>query len=79
MPLWPDTTFIDVGSPTITADGFGVSRTISPIILGAPRQPISSSYENAKISGRFSGAASASSTCANANATKLFMSATPRP
>ena len=43
MPLWAVITFIEVGSPTMTAAGRGTSAAIFAIIAGAPRQPISSS------------------------------------
>ena len=42
-PLWAETTFMLVGSPTMTADGLFVCAAISAIMLGAPKQPISSS------------------------------------
>ena len=43
MPLCAVITFIEVGSPTMTAAGRGTSATIREIIAGAPRQPTSSS------------------------------------
>ena len=41
MPLCPDTTFINVGSPTITADGFvwavaGASVLVLTVLVGLP-------------------------------------------
>ena len=42
-PLCPETASMLVGSPTMTAAGFGTLAAISRIRSGAPRQPISSS------------------------------------
>ena len=79
-PLCAETTFMLVGSPTITAAGFGARCARCP--RSSPARRGSRSLRRTKTPasiGRFSGAASAASTCASASARKLFMSATPRP
>lgn len=78
MPLWPTTGCMLVGSPTMTAAGRGRCANAS-ISRGAPRHPISSSYEKARCAGRFRFAAFSSGTAASAQAINPFMSADPRP
>ena len=62
LPLWPVTTRISEGSPTITASGRGRRASIASIIGGAPMQPISSSRLSARMIGRARPAASISGT-----------------
>jgi hypothetical protein len=79
IPLWPFTATMLVGSPTKTQAGAGSSRRITSIISGAPRQPISSSYEKARCTGFFGRAATSSGVAASARARNPFMSQVPRP
>ena len=54
-PLWPVTTRIMVGSPTMTSRAFGSAPSIASTRSTTAAQPTSSSKENASCSGRLSG------------------------
>jgi hypothetical protein len=79
LPLWPVTTCMPVGSPTMHIPGATPQSCMSRIMRPTPMQPTSSSYDNARWIGAFSGLASMAGTAASTMPTNDFMSAEPRP
>ncbi len=79
MPLCATTTCMPVGSPTTQPSGRMPRSCRSASMYGAPAQPTSSSYENARWIGFLRGMARNSGTSASEPAMKPFMSQLPRP
>ncbi|KVK84611.1 hypothetical protein WS90_11565 [Burkholderia cepacia] len=79
LPLWPSTGFSPVGSPIRHRRGRCARAASASSIGRTPRQPTSSSYENARCTGTPGGRATNAGTAASADAMKPFMSAVPRP
>src|SRR5665213_4345721 len=77
-PLFSFATRMRVGSPTITAAGFGNILHAAAIIAGAPKHPTSSSYENMRCTGRSNLEVVHLGTRDNTAAIKPFMSHAPR-
>ena len=77
--LWALTTFIEVGSPTMTARGFGRLSRRWATSGRTPLQPTSSSQDKARWMGDVSPALRKCGTSARQTARKPFMSQVPRP